>query len=89
MDNKKLWEILKDTGIPDHLTCLLAESTGELKSLLMRVKEESKKAGLKLGRKKKKKYHHGIWSHQFMANRKGKSGSSDLFFLGGGTPKSL
>ena len=54
MDNKKLWEILKDTGIPDHLTCLLAESTGELKSLLMRVKEESKKAGLKLGRKKKK-----------------------------------
>ena len=54
MDNKKLWEILKDTGIPDHLTCLLAESIGELKSLLMRVKEESKKAGLKLGRKKKK-----------------------------------
>ena len=23
MDNKKLWKILKEMGIPDHLTCLL------------------------------------------------------------------
>ena len=23
MDHKKLWKILKETGIPDHLTCLL------------------------------------------------------------------
>ena len=23
MDHKKLWKILKDIGIPDHLTCLL------------------------------------------------------------------
>ena len=23
MDHKKLWEILKEVGIPDHLTCLL------------------------------------------------------------------
>ena len=23
MDHKKLWKILKDTEIPDHLTCLL------------------------------------------------------------------
>ena len=23
VDNNKLWEILKETGIPDHLTCLL------------------------------------------------------------------
>ena len=23
MDHNKLWEILKDLGIPDHLTCLL------------------------------------------------------------------
>ena len=44
-------------GIPDHLTCLLrnlyagqkaTESKEKLKSLLMRVKEESEKAGLKL-----------------------------------------
>ena len=31
-----------------HDTTLMAESEEELKSLLMRVKEESKKAGLKL-----------------------------------------
>ena len=23
MDHNKLWEILKETGLPDHLTCLL------------------------------------------------------------------
>ena len=23
VDHKKLWEILKEMGIPDHLTCLL------------------------------------------------------------------
>ena len=23
VDNKKLWKILKEMGIPDHLTCLL------------------------------------------------------------------
>ena len=42
-------------------TTLMAESEEELKSLLMRVKEESEKAGLKLSIKKT----HGIWSHQF------------------------
>ena len=36
-------------------TTLLAESEEELKSLLMRVKEESEKAGLKFNIKKKKK----------------------------------
>ena len=36
-------------------TTPMAESEEELKSLLMRVKEESEKAGLKLNIKKKKK----------------------------------
>ena len=35
-------------------TTLMAESEGELKSLLMRVKEESEKAGLKLNIQKTK-----------------------------------
>ena len=35
-------------------TTLMAESAEELKSLLMRVKEESEKAGLKLNIKKTK-----------------------------------
>ena len=25
MDHNKLWKILKETGIPDHLTCLLRD----------------------------------------------------------------
>ena len=60
---------------------LMAESKEELKSLLMKVKEESEKAGLKLNIPKNKD--HGIWSHHSMANRRGRSGSSDrLYFLG-------
>ena len=37
----------------------------------------------------KKKQDHGIWSHHFMANRKGKSRSSDRFYFLGLPPKSL
>ena len=44
-------------------TTLMAESKEELKSLLMKVKEESKKAGLKLNIRKR----FGIWSHHFLA----------------------
>ena len=44
----------------------MAESEEELKSLLMKVKEEREKAGLKLNTQKSKD--HGIWSHHFMAN---------------------
>ena len=52
-------------------TTLMAESKEELKSLLMKVKEESEKVGLKLNIQKMKIM---AWSHQFMANRWGNSG---------------
>ena len=53
----------------------------ELKSLLMKVKEESEKAGLKPNIQKNK--YHGIQSHHFMPNRWGNNGNSDrLYFLG-------
>ena len=55
-------------------TTLMAESKEELKSLLMKVKERSEKAGLKFNIKKNED--HGIWSHHFMANRWGNSGNS-------------
>ena len=55
-------------------TTLMAESEEELKSLLMRVKEESKKVGLKLQHSENED--HGIWSHHFMGNRWGNSGNS-------------
>ena len=57
----------------------MAESEEELKSLLIRVKEENEKAGLKLNIQKKKD--HGIRSHHFMASRWGKSGNSDKFYF--------
>ena len=46
-------------------TTLMAESEEELKSLLMKMGEESEKAGLKLNTKNED---HGIWSHHFIAN---------------------
>ena len=59
-------------------TTLMAESEEELKSLLMKVKEESEKSGLKLNIQQTK-----IWFHHFMADRWGKNGNSDrLYFLG-------
>ena len=42
-------------------TTLMAESEKELKSLLMKVKEESEKAGLKLNRWKMKSRHLVPW----------------------------
>ena len=56
---------------------LMAESE-ELKSLLMKVKEESEKVGLKLNIQKSED--HGIWSHHFMANRWGSNGNSETLF---------
>ena len=64
----------------------MAESKEDLKSLLMRLKEKSEKAGLKLSIQKNEDQ--GIRSHHFMANRWGNSGNSvRLYFLG--APKSL
>ena len=65
-------------------TTLMAESEEELKSLLMKVKEESEKVGLKLNIQKTKiMASGGIWSHHFMGNRWGNSGNSvRLHFLG-------
>ena len=61
-------------------TTLMAESE-ELKSLLMKVKEDSEKVGLKL--KHSENEDHGIQSSHFMANRWGYNGNHDrLYFLG-------
>ena len=58
-------------------TSLMAESEDELKSFLMKVKEESEKAGLKLNIQKNQG--HGIRSHHFMANGEI---MTDFIFLG-------
>ena len=59
----------------------MAESEEELKSLLMKVKEESEKVGLKLNIQKTKIMASG--QDHFMGNRVGSSGNSvRLCFLG-------
>ena len=61
-------------------TILMAESEEELKSLLMKVKEESEKVGLKLNIQKIRSWH---LVPSIMANRWGNNGNSDrLYFLG-------
>ena len=63
-------------------TILTAESEEELKSLLMKVKEESEKVDLKLSSQNTNHTDHSIWCHHFMANRWGNSGNSErLYFL--------
>ena len=62
----------------------MAESEEELKSLLMKVKEESEKVGLKLNNQKTKIMSSGPINH-FMANRWGNNGNSERLYL---APKS-
>ena len=59
----------------------MAKSKEELKSFLMKVKEESEKAGLKLNIQKTKTM--ASSPNHFMANGWGENGNSDrLYFLG-------
>ena len=53
-------------------TTLMAESEEELQSLLMKVKKESEKAGLKLSIQDTT-----VQSHHFMANKWGNNGKSN------------
>ena len=61
-------------------TTLMAESKEELKSLLMNVKEESEKPGIKQHSKHKD---HGIQSHHFMEIKWKNSGNSVRLYFGG------
>ena len=60
---------------------LMVESEEELKSLLMKVKEESEKSWLKVQHSENED--HGICSHHVMANRWGNSGNSGRLYFGG------
>ena len=77
---KLLWERLLHINNLRYAdgTTFMAENE-ELKSLLMKVKEESQKAGLKLSVQKTED--NGIWSHYFMANRWGNNGNIDRLYL--------
>ena len=58
---------------------LMAEGEEELKSLLMKVKEESEKVGLKLNIQKTKIM--AFRSHHFMTNRCGNRGNSGRLYF--------
>ena len=76
LESRFLGEISITSDMQRHH--LMAESKKELSNLLMKVKEESEKAGLKL--KHSKNEDHGIQSHHFIANRRGNSDRP--YFLG-------
>ena len=61
-------------------TTLMGEREEELKSLLMRVKEESDRVRLRLNNKEKK-IRPWYLAHYLMANKRGKDGWSDRFSL--------
>ena len=74
------WRNINNLRYANDIT-LMAKSEVELKSQLMKVKEESEKTGLKLNIQKPKT----IQSHHFMiANRWGNNDSDKLYF--GGLP---
>ena len=60
---------------------LTAESEEELKSLLMKVKEESRKGWLKTQHSENKD--HGICSHHFIESGWGNNGNSKRLYFGG------
>ena len=73
--NQDSWRNINNLRYTDGTT-LMAESKEELKRLLMKVKEESEKTGLKFNIQKNQD---GIQSHHLM----GMNGNSNrLYFLG-------
>ena len=74
------WRNINNLRYADDTT-LMAESEKELKSFLIKVKEESEKSWFKTQHSKNKD--HGIQSYHFMANRWRKNGNGDKhYFLG-------
>ena len=71
MKHKLESRLLGEISITSDDTTLMAKSEEELKGLLMKVKEEREKVGLKLNIQKT----NGIWSHHFMGNRWRNSGN--------------
>ena len=57
MDHNKLWEILKEMGIPDHLTCLLRNLyAGQEQQLELDMEQQT-------GSKQEKEYVKGVYCH--------------------------
>ena len=80
LESRLLGEISITSDNADNTT-LMAESEEKLKSLLMKVKEESEKNWLKT--QLSENWDHAIWSHPFLANRWGNNRNSDRLYIFG------
>ena len=76
LKSRLLGHISDNLRYEDDIT-LMAEREEQLKYLLMKVKEESEKANLKLNIQTAKVMASGL----VVANRLGKSGNSDIFYF--------
>ena len=56
VDHNKLWKILKEMGIPDHLTCLMRSMQVKKQQLKLDMEQQT---GSKLG----KKYVKAVYCH--------------------------
>ena len=61
MDHKELWKILKEMGIPDHLTCLLRKLYSGQETTVRTVAETSN--GTKTGFRLVKEYIKAVYCH--------------------------
>ena len=77
---KTAWRNINNLIYADDIT-LMADNEEEPKNLLMKLKEESEKVGLKAQHSENED--HGIWSHHFMGNRWGNSENSGWIYFGG------
>ena len=57
MDHNKLWKVLKEMGIPDHLTCLLRNLYTDQEATVRTIMEQQ--TGSKLG----KEYIKAVYCH--------------------------
>ena len=76
--NQDCWENINNLIYTDD-TILMAESEEELKSLLMKVKEESEKAGLKLNIQKTKVMASGPITSWQIDGEKVETGADNIF----------
>ena len=75
LESRLLGEISITSGM--QMTTLMAESEEELKRV-----DESERVKKLVKTQHSENEHHGIWSHHFMAYRRGNSRNSDrLYFL--------
>ena len=67
MNHNKLWEILKEMGIPDHLTCLLRNLCANQEATVKKKKKKKQQLELDMeqqtGSKQEKEYVKAVYCH--------------------------